>query len=491
MNGNIRRLGIVFVIIFSMISIDLVYWQVIDAGSLNAHAGNPRQLTASTRVVRGRILDRNGVVLVGRRVYRGGFVQPLYHDPTLAQTLGYHSIRFTDAGLEASLSSYLTGTSGTSWSQVYNSWLHRPIHGDDVYLTIDERIQQAAATAIQTEVSAAGLPSTTPAAAVAFDPRNGQILASVSRPYFNATCLDSPNQSQEQTCLSGIEAIPGSALINRVTQGLYPPGSTFKTLTLSAAIDSAVQSLSSQYNGQAATGPLTIDGFTIPASGNNLPAGVTSVDLLHAFMYSDNIVFAQVGLKLGAHRFIDYAHRFLLGHSIPFDLPVSISDVLSPGENFDRVALASSAFGQGRDHLTPLQMLLIAGTIADGGRMPKPILVKSIKTPGGTVVGGDPSGTIASPINGATAAQVRHAMVEVVNAGSGVYAQILGVKVAGKTGTAQTGTSQAPDAWFIAFAPADHPRIAVAVIVENGGEGAYVAAPIAKQILEAGLQYVH
>ena len=489
MNGNIRRLAVVFVIIFGLISIDLVYWQVIDASSLSANVANPRNLTTANSVLRGRIYDRNGVLLVGRRVYGDGYVQPLYYDPSLAQTIGYHSYRYTDTGLESTLAPYLSGSQGTSWSQTYNSWLHRPVTGDNVYLTIDERVQQAAVNAISASLVNNGLPASTPAAAIAFNPPNGQVLAMVSKPYYNATCLDNPNSIEEHSCYKNIISVPG-ALVNRVTNGSYPPGSTFKTLTLSAAIDSGTQSLSDEFTGVKATGPITFDGFTLPASTNNLPPNTTQASLMQAFMWSDNVVYAQVGLKLGASRFLDYAHRFQLGSQIPFDLPVTVSDVLTPGERFDQVALATSAFGQGSDHVTPLQMALIAGTIADGGRMPKPILVQAVKTPGGSVVGSDSPGTIANPISSSTAAQVRHAMVQVVSGyyGSGYQAQIPGIQVAGKTGTAQTG-GPTLDTWFISFAPAQHPKVAVAVVVEGGTEGAYTAAPVARQIMEAALQY--
>ena len=275
-----------------------------------------------------------------------------------------------------------------------------------------------------------------------------------------------------------------------MTNGLYAPGSTFKVLTLAAALDSGVQTLSSQYNGQAATGPLYVQGHVFD-TGNNLLPGVTSVDLLHAFMYSDNIVFAQVGLKLGKSRFLDYAQRFGLTHNIPFDLPVATSRVVTPRENFDDVALASSAFGQGNDEVTPLQMQLVTETIADRGRTPKPILVKSVQAPDGSVVTRDTPGTLWNPISPYAADLVNHAMVEVVEGagGSGYYAQVPGVTVAGKTGTAQAGGSNS-HSWFVAYAPADHPRVAVTVIVEHGGEGYAVAAPIAGRILAAALPLV-
>ena len=486
MNANIRRLGAVFVVIFILITVDLVYWQVIDAGALNAQPQNAsRQFDIAHHVLRGKIFDRNGVLLVGRYTRSNGYTYPYFRDPSLAQTIGYDSDQYGKSGLEAALDSYLSGKStGTDWGQTFNSWIHRPVKGDNVYLTIDDRIQQAADNAVASITSQ-------PAAVIVSDPRTGEILAMDSRPYFDPGRLNGTNPGDTEAYWHQItQRDPNAPLINRATNGLYAPGSTFKVLTLSAALDTGVQSLSTQFNGQAATGPLNVQGHVFN-TGNNLPSGVTSVDLLHAFMYSDNIVFAQVGLKLGQSTFRDYGQRFGLGQRIPFDLPVATSQLVTPGENFDKVALASSAFGQGNDIVTPLQMLLITETIADDGRTPKPILVKSVIAPNGSTVTHDAPGTLWNPISGSAASQVKYAMVQVVEGtgGSGYNAQVPGVTVAGKTGTAQAGTGNS-HSWFVAFAPADHPRVAVTVIVEHGGEGYAVAAPIAGRILAAALPLV-
>lgn len=477
MNRNIRHLSNVFIVVFLLISMDLVYWQVLDAGQLTARPDNPRNQISAARVRRGRIFDRDGVLLAGRVVNAQGFVHRTYTDPSLAQTIGYDSDIYGKTGIEAAYDQYLTGqTTGTDWTQTLNSWLHRPVTGDDVTLTIDERLQQ---------VAAAALPDT-PSAAVVADPRTGEILAIVSKPYYDVNNLVSPNQGEDQSFWRSLLADPQHPLINRATDGLFAPGSVFKAVTLSAALDSGVESLSTPFVGTAATGPITIDGHVFSV-GNNLPPGVSSVDLLHAFMYSDNMVFAQVGVKLGASRFLDYAHRFGLGRQIPFDIPVLTSHVRQPGEHFDPVALASSAFGQGDDEVTPLQMLLVTEGIANGGRVPTPILVKRIIAPNGSTAFSDSPGPFSTAMSSAAASSAVKAMINVVSGGSGCNAQIPGVQVAGKTGTAQTGDGLGPHAWFIAFAPANHPRVAVAVIVEHGGEGAQVAAPVAHQILEAAL----
>jgi peptidoglycan glycosyltransferase len=239
-----------------------------------------------------------------------------------------------------------------------------------------------------------------------------------------------------------------------------------------------------------------VEGHEFPSSINNLNdcggrVVAPPITLEQALICSDNIVFAQVGLKLGAGRFLDYSHRFGLDQNVPFDIPVSMSHVEQPGETFDDLELASSAFGQGGLHVTPLQMLMAVEAIADGGSIPKPILVRRVTAPDGSTVQSASYGTFARPISEQTATQVRDAMVQVVSQGTGVLAQIPGVKIAGKTGTAETGSGQLPHAWFVAFAPADHPRVALVVLVEHGGEGSTVAAPIARSILADALAATH
>ena len=483
MNANIRRLGVFFLVAFAIIVGDVTYWQVIDASSIQARPDNRRVAIRAAKVRRGLIFDRNGTVLAGRSVGSGGFVSRNYVDPSLSQVIGYDSPRYGKAGLEKYFDAYLTGSVfGSSWTTFFNRLEHRPVVGDNLTLTIDDRLQQ----------QVAGFLPNSPSAAIVADPRDGEILAMVSKPGFDANRIG--NAGYWQSLLQN----PGDPLIDRPINGFYPPGSTFKVVTLSAALDTHVMSLSTEFVGQQATGPLTVgahnfcDNIGRPcAPFNNLaPYGVTSVDLEHALMYSDNIVFARVGLALGEQRFLDYTHRYGLDQSIPFDLPVTESHVQTPGEVFNDVELASSAFGQGGLNVTPLQMLLAAEAQAEGGNIPRPVLVKTITAPDGADVRTASEGTLYSPIASSTADQVRSAMVQVVNAGSGFNAKIPGVQVAGKTGTAEPGQGP-PHAWFICFAPANHPRVAVVVIVEHGGEGAFVAAPIAHQILQAALPLVH
>lgn len=476
MNANIRRLGFFFIVAFGIILADVTYWQVIDASNMTSRADNFRNGIAAGRVRRGYIFDRNGTILADRTIDAHNQVHRSYTDPSLSQVIGYDNARYGKSGLERQFDPYLTGdVFGNSWQGFINQLEHKPITGDNLTLTIDDRLQR----------KLANLLPNSPSAAIVADPRNGEILAMAGNPGFDA------NQIGNSSYWSSLLTNPGDPLIDRPIDGYYPPGSTFKIMTLSSALDSQLYSLNTLFSGTDATGPLVVDSHQYPATINNLPPGVGAVTLEQAFAFSDNIVFARVGLSIGQRRFLDYAHRYGLGSPLSFDLPVAVSRVRTPGEAFNRVDLASTAFGQGGLHVTPLQMLMIGEAQANGGAIPRPVLVQRISAPDGTTVKSAPYGTVAQPISPTTAGLVRDAMVQVVAQGSGFKAQIPGIDVAGKTGTAETGDGRPPHAWFVCFAPADHPRVAVAVIVEHGGEGAFVAAPLARSILLAALPLVH
>jgi penicillin-binding protein A len=478
LNTNIRRLGVFFLLTFGIMLGGLTYWQVIDASSMGARSDNPRLQLQLSHVRRGRIFDRNGTVLANRSIDSQGVVHRTYTDPTLSPVIGYDSPRFGKSELEKSYDSFLTGQEvGTNWQLQLNQWEHKPVIGDDVHLTIDDRLQQQVA---------AILPNA-PSSAIVADPRTGEILAMVSKPSFDS------NQVNDPIYWNNLIHDPSSPLINRPINGYYTPGSVFKIITLGAAVDSHTDSLATTFSGAQATGPLTVDGHVYPDTINNLSdcGGrliVPPITLEEALVCSDNITFASVGLQLGSGRFLDYVHRFGLEQEIPFDIPVSISRT---GTISDRVALAGSAFGQGSLYVTPLQMMLVDEAIADSGSIPQPILVKQVTAPDASVVTSESRGTLFSPISSAAAADVRTAMMAVVARGTGVLAQIPGVSMAGKTGTAETSDGGLPHAWFVSFAPVEHPRVAVVVMVEHGGEGAYVAAPLAKRIMQAALAVIH
>ncbi len=488
MQHGILRLGTTLLLGFLVVALGLGYWQVLDAGALLAHENNPRVLEEESRVVRGRILDRNGVVLADNVATPDGSRRE-YALPALVHVVGYHSARFGNAGIEATYDAYLRGErGGNPLGRLRDHLLHRAAVGSDLRLTVDADLSRVAAQALGTSAGAA----------VALDPRSGEVLAMVSTPYFDANQL-----AQRWDALREDASAP---LVPRATEGLYVPGSVFKIITASAAIDLSMVQVDAAHD---CTTDLIVDGFRIQQKNHPQLRRVT---FAQDFAWSDNVTFAKTGLGLGtpgpinfddaapqpypwerqgiqasAQRFLDYAHRFGFAQQIPFDLPVAISRV-AEREQFTPVELAVTAFGQGQLEATPLLMALVGATVANGGAMPAPYLVSEIRAPGGAIERPhSPGGRLRQVISPTTAATMNRLMVQSVDEGYARPAQIAGVKVGGKTGTAETGQGRVPHSWFVGYAPADNPRVAVAVIAENQGSGSDVATPAGRRIMEAAL----
>lgn len=488
MERAILRLGTALLVGFLLVATGLGYWQVLEAGALVARANNPRGAEEAARVVRGRILDRNGAVLADNVQDAAGSRRE-YALPALVHVVGFHSARFGNAGIEDTYDRYLRGErGGSALGRLRDQLLHRAAVGSDVRLTIDAELSRVAAQAL----------GDTAGAAVALDPRTGEVLALVSAPYFDANQL-----AERWEALRTDEAAP---LVARATEGLYVPGSVFKIVTASAAIDLNMVQVDAAH---ACTTDLIVEGFRIQQKNHPQLRRVT---FAQDFAWSDNVTFAKTGLGLGApgpinfddaaprpypwegqgvqasaQRFLDYAHRFGFAQPIPFDLPVATSRV-AEREQFSPVELAVTAFGQGQLEATPLLMALVGATIANGGVMPAPYLVSELRAPDGSVERPQsPGGRLRQVISPATAGTMNRLMVQSVDEGYARPAQIAGVKVGGKTGTAETGQGRVPHSWFVGYAPADNPRVAVAVIAENRGSGSDVATPAARRIIEAAL----
>jgi len=324
------------------------------------------------------------------------------------------------------------------------------------------------------------------------DVKTGAIVAMASTPNFDPNKLyvnDGPQVNQETNTAtaywSQLTSMPDSPLVLRATQGLYIPGSIFKTVTASAAIESGVATPDTVYRDE---GALTVESRVIPEENRPDPNRV-DYSLTDAYGWSLNVVFAQVGLQLGPQRLADYAQRFGIGSDIPFDLPVAISELdTDPSFLSSQAALAVTAFGQGELQTTPLQMALVAEAVANGGKMMQPYLVKRISDDTGRTLSTDSSSVWKTPINADTATKMQALMVNSVQNGYASAAQIPGYVVGGKTGTAEVGGDKQPNAWFIGYAGKTDPEYVVAVVVENGGEGSKVALPIGHQLLQTAVQ---
>jgi peptidoglycan glycosyltransferase len=508
MSPNIRRLAGYLLLSFVIVSGGLTWWQVADAQQLAARSDNPQVIAARRRALRGTIFDSRGVPLATSRVV-SGLSQRTYVDPAFTHVIGYASLRYGTTGLEAAYDDLLTGRADTNpLNAVFDDILGRQPEPKDLTLTIDKRLQDFAAQQLAGQTGAI----------VAIDPRTGAILAMTSTPSFNATPIaGDPNAAAAP--MAALQASAGKPLIDRSRQGVYTPGSIMKVVTASAALDSGAITPTTTFPDQPMeeTTGFKVSGFTIREHdlGGLRPA---LWPLSEAIQVSSNIFFAHVGLEVGAERYLDYAKRF--GFCAPIQIG-SGSRTLSASASYvtrrasdggcspfqDKVELASAAFGQAQVNVTPLQMALVAATVADDGVMPDLYVVRDIRAHAddpskgqGAVIESTSASVGQRVISSQAASEVRQAMVDAVQgplgriyAGSGAVSLygVGGVSTAGKTGTAQRSGNLAPHSWFIGFAPPQGgatPAIAVAVIVEGGGAGSGKAAPIGGQVMAQWLK---
>jgi cell division protein FtsI/penicillin-binding protein 2 len=530
MNVTIRRLMNTFIILFLLISGVAAYVQVNNQAFLNGPvlaAGNldPRAcLAPDDQPLRGTIYDRNGVWLA--RTVRDdkapcGFRRE-YSDPTLAPLIGYFSYTYGASGIEAQFNDYLAGIGvGASPNEAINKILHRPRHGNDLYLTIDEKLQKKVAALYESHSAVLYTPSggvcevagtNPPGSIIVEDPNTGQIRAMYSYPYYD------PNKIDDPTYWKQINSDPGHPLLNHATQGLYDPGSTFKTVTLLAALDSGQYSLNTPFDFNSATA-LTVNGEHIKWEDyfNGTWNGVLNqnsfpITMQQGYAYSDNEIFARASVQIGAQTWLKYVRAFGIQTPnyessvtpVPFDGVSAQSSAYnaldSNGKPNDFPSnpnlLAESGFGQGQLLITPLTMTEIASTIASGGYLYEPHVVSQIVPygenrdsvlPGGDGLIGDKVAYGGGPIiESQTAAAARAAMWSVVSYGtanfspnpvSGISLKQSGTHEGGKTGTGQSGNVQ-PETWWLSLAPDDQApgggaaKYVVSVHKEHSGEGA-------------------
>jgi peptidoglycan glycosyltransferase len=491
MRDNIRRLGAVLLGGFLVVALALGYWQVYRALDLARDAANPRVADARLNEPRGRILDRAGQVLAVTEQTPDG-PRRRYADPSLVHTIGFHSPRFGDTNLEARYDAELRGERNPSpLDRILTELLHRDSPPPDLVLTIDRRIHDAAIAALG---DANG-------AIVAIDPRSGAVLAMASRPYFD------PNASDEQ--LARLQDDPSQPLFNRAIQATYVPGSTFKTVTGSAAIDQGLVDLNQPFT---CTTAVQVGSYSVDCRNSQ---HVPRLTYKQAFAWSSNRVFGLTGMLLAAPgpinpwlddrppgpypwtqspglvaqsaaKLDEYARRFGFERSIPFDLPVTPSQVKRPNSEWTPELLVQTAFGQGELEATPMQMALLAATVANQGRVPTPYVAAELRSGGASRQLHQPGESFSTATSASTAQTMLSFFVEGTVAGYAENAAIPGVQVGGKTGTAEVGDGTS-HSWFIGFAPADAPRVAVAVIMEHMGSGSDFATPAGRKVLQAVL----
>lgn len=480
MQRQIRRVGIGLVVAFLLVFAQLNYLQIFAAEQIASNPSNFRNLQREYSIKRGDIVTFDDEVIATSRA-GGGQLEFRRTYPTgelFGHISGFYSIVFGTSGIERTYNEALLGDSGViSMQDIQDSLFGEGEQGDIVRLTIDSRLQKLAQGALSDQRGAV----------VALDPNSGAVRAMWSNPSYDPTPLGSHVSEDQRTARETLDPESSqSPLINIATQKGYPPGSTFKVVTAAAALESGRFSADSTFpDPQFIPLPQTDD--TLTNFTRTSCQGGSEIDLFTALEISCDTTFALIGLRIPQEIF-DMAEGLGFNSRIPID--IEANSATYPEEGEDRLPFrAFSAIGQGDVVATPLQMALVAAAVANGGDVPRPHLLAEIIDPSGGLVERFQPESLGSAMSASTASTLADMMRAVVESGTGTTAQIDGVTVAGKTGTAQNVEGAAPHAWFIAFAPVEDPQIAVAVIVENGGSvgseatGAQVAAPIAREII--------
>jgi peptidoglycan glycosyltransferase len=486
MNRQIRRLGYAFIALFVLLFGAVNYIQVYAASDLANNPANQRLLLQEYNVHRGQILarDERTILATSKATKEKLKYLRVYPRASLyAGITGYYSVVFGRYGLEQSQNEWLAGRASELLPQnLVEEILGRDKRGATVITTIDPNLQRVAARQL----------GRLPGGVVALDPATGEILAMVANPSYDPNDLASHDLKQVRAARSRLLKDPDKPLLSRAAQELFPPGSTFKLVTAAAALENGMKPDTKFPNPPALKLPTTtheLHNF----GGEHCLGGAAQLTLAQALEVSCNVVFGEIGLKLGAEKLVDQARRFGFDQKVPLEIPFATGRI-PPVRDFLNAlpAVAFSAIGQQSVGANPLQMALVGAAIANGGVEMEPRLVKEIRDPSGRVIKSFGPKQWGRPISGATAQQLTQMMIKVVESGTGTAAQIPGVTVAGKTGTAET-TSGNPHAWFVCFAPALNPTIVVAVMVLNGGSlgseatGGHVAAPIARAVVRAAL----
>jgi cell division protein FtsI/penicillin-binding protein 2/cell division protein FtsW (lipid II flippase) len=464
--NRLTRTVILFTALFAVLIGNITYIQVFKASEYQDMPSNNHTITKARYIKRGSIITSDGLTLAESIQQEDGTYVRSYPNGNLAaHVVGYYSQQYGSSGVEATQDKTLTGSKDySSWQNALNSLAGITEPGNSVKLTIDSRIQIAAQQALGSRTGAI----------VVLDPRTGAVLASASTPMYDNTNI--------QAAIEQANASGGSdtSMFDRATQALYTPGSTFKTVTLAAALENGTASLDSTYN---SPGRMEIGGADVMSVNER---GYGDITLDRAFAVSSNTVFGQVANQVGAERLVACAKAFGYGQSLGTDFSTAPSIMPDPSEMTEwELAWAGAGHTPG-PQTTVMQNAVVAAAIANNGIAMNPHVVAQILAPDGTVIKTTRDRSLGQAVSSTTADLVKQAMLDVVQNGSGSAASIPGVKVAGKTGTAETNNATA-NSTFIGFAPYDTPTLAISVVLEESNEDEATAAAVAGQVLRAAL----
>jgi peptidoglycan glycosyltransferase len=478
------HVAILLSVAFAILAGAAGYWGVVRSTELARSPDDAAVIAASRTVPRGRILDRDGTVLARNEADENGELFRVYISATVSQVVGYASRIYGRAGLERTYDAELTGLAGDPLTDAFAKFGADRYDPKDLVLSLSYDLQKAAIAALGKQRGAV----------VMLDPRTGEVLALASTPTYAASRLADPATAAET--FEALRDNPAQPLLPRATLGRYVPGSVFKIVTAIAGLGSGAVTPLTTYPEQPKSerNGLVIEGFRV-RDGHHPETGSEALNLIEATEVSCNLWYALTGLETGGQALVDYAGQMGFGAPIPFDLPTAVSQVTNgngtdPGGFVDDVELANAAYGQAETFVTPLQMALVAATVANDGELMRPRLVTAMTGKSGTRTLGPQS--MGRVLSGANAQSIKEAMIQAVEGPLGRRftsgATVSGVTVAGKSGTAELGGSGEPHSWFIGFAPAENPEVVIAVLVEEAGRGGEVAAPIAGHLMSFWLR---
>jgi len=439
----------------------LSYFQIFVAEDIKKNSYNKRLWINEENILRGSISDRNGTVLAYSQRNDDEVKRYYKYGRLYSHIIGYSYREYGKAGLELTYNNQLLNIDKNALDEIINIVIPNR-NGNNIELTIDHGTQERAYKLLSGKKGSI----------VTMNPSTGEIYSMVSFPNFDVN-----NLKEEWESISENEESP---LINRATQGLYEPGSVFKIITASTIRQN--KSINEEHQCE---GSITIDGYTFKDS-QKTPHG--NINLNTALEKSCNTYFLDKSIIIGERDLRYTSERFMFNKEIPFDLPINKS--IYPNINGD-VELAATSIGQGKVLTTPLNILMATSAIANNGEIVKPILVKRVVSNNGDIVKIYNTETLSRAEDSNVANDIKDMMIAVVNSGTGTAANIRNVQVAGKTGTAENASGKS-HAWFVGFAPADSPKIAVVVILEEeGSSGGSSAAPIARDLLIYGLNNIN
>jgi penicillin-binding protein A len=491
-NGTIVTIGAVFVVGFLLMSVQLVRIQIVQSAEISDRTAtvadgsvvlDPRKRIQDADISRGRIFTRDGALVADTTLRSDGSFARTYPNQHLGYVAGYYSpLVFGSTQLESRFDEVLMGREGGNpFEEWLDEVLHRTRHGYDLTLTIDGELQRLGYDLLGDQRGAI----------IVMDAETGAVYSLVSKPHIDPNRLFAGLGASSDAEIADaiaywqeINQTEGSPLLLRPTQGLYAPGSVFKTITTVAALQSGASTPDEVFRNE---GAITVDSHVIIEQ--NLPdENRVSYTLEESYGYSLNVVFAQLGIRLGQQRLAETARQFGFESSIPFELTIATSRVANnPDYLENNVGLAETAFGQGQLFTTPMQMALMTQAVVNDGEISEPFVVYDIRDREGNVLRQTRPSIWRRAMDAGVASQMQQIMISSVESGWATDAQIPGAIVGGKTGTAEVG-GQSPHAWFVGFAGVDEPRYVVAVVVEHGGSGGAVALPIARQLLVLALE---